>query len=219
MNKDGRSIDHKTLEGYRFAAIKLRKDGVPVATIAKSFGVTSVAVYIWLKKSRTDGIKSLKSRKAPGPEPELSKDKFPELIKAIRRPASKYGYATDLWSGPRLRHFIKHHFNVNYHNKHMPRFLRRLGLNFKFPERRAIEQDPKAVKAWKKDRLPEILKYAKKNRSLDVYKRQLVNRPLMFPLRIFSPNTEYGLSGCIPSRRYAANSMLWRNKEPTIDEF
>jgi transposase len=169
MNKDGRSIDHKTLEGYRFAAIKLRKDGVPVATIAKSFGVTSVAVYIWLKKSRTDGIKSLKSRKAPGPEPELSKDKFPELIKAIRRPASKYGYATDLWSGPRLRHFIKHHFNVNYHNKHMPRFLRRLGLNFKFPDRRAIVQDPKAVKAWKKDRLPEILKYAKKNRSLVFY--------------------------------------------------
>ena len=169
MIKDGRSIDHKTLEGYRFAAIKLRSEGVPVATIAKSFRVTSVAVYIWLKKFRVDGIKSLKSRKAPGPEPELGRDKFPELLKAIRYPASKYGYATDLWSGPRLRHFIKHRFKVNYHNKHMPRFLRRLGLNFKFPERRSLEQDSKAVKTWKRDRLPNILKYAKKTRSLVFY--------------------------------------------------
>lgn len=167
--RDGRSLDHQTLEGYRFAAVKLHKRDVPVATIAESFGVTTEAVYIWLKKARTAGVKSLRSTKASGREPELDEKQFSLLLKAIRYPASNFGYATDLWSGPRLRHFIKHEFGIEYHCKHMPRFLRRLGLNFKFPERRALEQDPKAVREWKKKRLPVILKFAKEKNALIFY--------------------------------------------------
>lgn len=167
--KDGRSLDHKTLEGYRFAAVKLSKRNISVATIAESFGVTTEAVYIWLKKARTGGIRSLKANKASGREPSLNRDQFSELLRAIRRPASKLGYATDLWSGPRLRHFIKREFRIDYHRKHMPRLLRRLGLNFKFPERRALEQDPIAVREWKRRRLPEILRFTKRRKALLFY--------------------------------------------------
>jgi len=167
--KDGRSLDHKTLEGYRFAAVKLNKHNVPVETIAESFGVTSEAVYIWLKKARTKGVKSLKASKAQGREPAINEEQFTELIKSIRLPATQLGYATDLWSGPRIRHFIKREFKIEYHNKHMPRLLRRIGLNFKFPERRALEQDPKSVRNWKKVRLPEIIKFSKMKNALTFY--------------------------------------------------
>ena len=61
--KDGRSLDHQTLEGYRFAALKLHKRDVPVATIAESFGVTTEAVYIWLKKARVDPARSARGHK------------------------------------------------------------------------------------------------------------------------------------------------------------
>jgi len=167
--KDGRSLDHTMLEGYRFAAVKLRNRNVPVVTIAESFGVTTEAVYIWLKKARTQGVKSLRARKAPGPELALNEKQCLALLKAIRQPASKLGYATDLWSGPHIRHLIKHEFGIEYHRKHMPRFLRRLGLNFKFPERRALERDPVAVRKWKKERLPDILSFARKKRALVFY--------------------------------------------------
>ena len=46
--RDGRSIDHETLEAFRFAAVKLHKRGVSVNTIAESFAVTPEAVYVWL---------------------------------------------------------------------------------------------------------------------------------------------------------------------------
>jgi len=164
--KDGRSLDHKTLEGYRFAAVKLHKRNVSVAIIAESFGVTTEAVYIWLKKARTQGVKSLMSSKALGPELALCEKQSLALLKVIRKPALELGYATDLWSGPRIRHFIKHEFGIEYHRKHMPRFLRRLGLNFKFPERRALEQDPVAVRKWKRERLPDILSFARAKRAL-----------------------------------------------------
>jgi transposase-like protein len=55
-HKDGRSLDHEALEAFRLAAVRLRQRGVPVQTIAESFGVTSEAVYLWLKKARTQGL-------------------------------------------------------------------------------------------------------------------------------------------------------------------
>src|SRR3990167_6716496 len=87
----------------------------------------------------------------------------------IRKPASELGYSTDLWSGPRIRHLIKHEFKIKYHPKHMPRLMKNLGLELKFPERRAIEQDPKALREWKNKRFPEILKTAKKKHALLFY--------------------------------------------------
>ena len=174
MKNDGRSISHEVLETFRFAAIKLKKSGVEIDIIANSFNVTDRAVYRWLKKSKTEGIKSLKSSKATGPESYLSEDELSALLKLIRKPATELGYSTDLWSGPRIRHLIKHKFGIEYHAKHMPRLLKWLGLELKFPERRAIEQDPKAVREWKQNRFPEILKYAKKKRALLFYADEAV---------------------------------------------
>jgi len=168
-HKDGRSLDHEALEAFRLAAVRLRQRGVPVQTIAESFGVTSEAVYLWLKKARTQGLGSLRSTKASGPEPALAPEQFQELLRCLRRPATELGYATDLWSGPRIAHWVKHRFGVEYHPKHMPRFLRRLGLVLKFPERRALEQDPEEVRRWKEERLPELLESARKRRAWVFY--------------------------------------------------
>ena len=60
-HKDGRALDHRTLEVFRLAAVRLREGGVSVLTIAESFGITTEAVYGWLKKARIGGFKSLRS--------------------------------------------------------------------------------------------------------------------------------------------------------------
>lgn len=169
MKIDGRSLSHDVLESSRFAAIRLYKSGVQINIIAASFKVTTRAVYKWVEKSNTEGIKSLKSTKASGAEPYFSEEEWKELLKFLREPASEFGYQDDLWSGPKIRHLLKHEFGIEYHVKHIPRLLKRLGLELKFPERRALEQDQKEVKRWKKEKFPEILKYVKKKRALLFY--------------------------------------------------
>ena len=169
MKNDGRSLSHEILESYRFAAISLYKRKVAVSKIADSFQVTVQAVYKWLHTVKQYGKLALKSRKAIGRIPQLTQEQFYKLKLLLKRPATKLGYETDLWSGPRVRHLIKNKFGVIYHQKHMPRFLRRLGLCLKFPERRALEQDPHEVRQWKEKRLPEILKYAQKKHALVFY--------------------------------------------------
>jgi len=166
---DGRTISHEVLEHFRFSAINLHRKNIPVNDIADSFGVTRQAVYRWINKEKDDGKRSLKSIKSPGPDFYLTEKQIAKLLLMIRKPASELGYSTDLWSGPRIRHLIKHEFKIKYHPKHMPRLMKNLGLELKFPERRAIEQDPKALREWKNKRFPEILKTAKKKHALLFY--------------------------------------------------
>jgi transposase len=166
---DGRSLAHEVLESHRLTAIKLYQNKVEISVITKSLGVTRQAVYGWLRQWRANGVRGLRARKALGPEPRLNEEQFKKLQKILKSPATKAGYATDLWSGPRIGHLLKHKFGTIYHAKHLPRLLRRLGLCLKFPERRALEQDPKAVRKWKRERLPDILKYAQKHKALLFY--------------------------------------------------
>jgi transposase len=169
MKHDGRSFSHEVLETYRFAAVRLRKSGVSVEVIAKSLRVTRKAVDAWLAKAHSEGMSSLKAKKAAGPAPILGPSQARKLQSLLRQPATKVGYSTDLWSGPKVRHLIKHRFGIEYHPKHMPRLLTRVGLEIRFPERRALEQDPKAVRVWKRQRLPAILADAAKTRAMVFY--------------------------------------------------
>ena len=169
MKIDGRLIPHEVLEAHRFAAVRLRKQGIEVSAIAESLGVTKKAVYKWLRRAQREGLRSLRATKASGRPCVLTPDQVRQLKSTLRKPATQAGYATDLWSGPRVRHWLKHHLNIEYHPKHMPRFLHRIGLRLKFPERRALEQDPKEVRRWKKKRLPEILRYARCHRAIVFY--------------------------------------------------
>lgn len=166
---DGRKLRHDVLEAYRLSAIKLHQEGVSVPILAKSFGVGRQAVYKWLQKFRQQGRKSLHATTGSGRPPILNESCFSELKNLLKKPATKLGYTTDLWSGPRVEHLIRKQFKIAYHAKHIPRLLRRLGLCMKFPERRALEQDPKKLRLWKKERLPEILEWARKHKALVFY--------------------------------------------------
>jgi transposase len=166
---DGRTISHEVLEHFRFSAIKLQRRNIPVSDIADSFGVTRQAVYRWINTEKENGKRSLKSTKSPGPDFHLTDIQLKKLLSLIRKPASELGYSSDLWSGPRVRHLIKHEFKIEYHPKHMPRLMKNLGLVLKFPERRALEQDSKALREWKNERLPEILKIGKRKHALLFY--------------------------------------------------
>ena len=116
---DGRAISHEVLEHFRFSAIKLHQKNISVDDIADSFKVTRQAVYRWLNKAKATGKHSLKSTKSPGPDFYLTENQLKKLLLLLRRPASELGYSTDLWSGPRIRHLIKHQFKIEYHPKHI----------------------------------------------------------------------------------------------------
>jgi transposase len=165
----GYTINHQTLELMRAAAVRLWKKGVRVEDIAKSMKLNRSTVFGWIQRYRHHGISALKSKHGAGAPSKLSQNQIIKLIAMLRRPATEYGFDSDLWTGPRVRKLIRKMFDVTLHRNHMARFLRRLGLVRKSAERRALEQNPKAVAYWKKNILPEITRAAEKCKGLVLY--------------------------------------------------
>src|SRR5260370_17760615 len=68
MRRDGRQLDHKTLEEIRRMAVERVREGeVPSAVIA-SYGFCRTTIYRWLRtaKGRGRGLAALRSRKGTG---------------------------------------------------------------------------------------------------------------------------------------------------------
>ncbi len=167
--KDGYSIAHQTLEEMRFMAVRMVKRGIRIEDIASSMRLNRSTVFGWMRRFRQSGLRILRSTKAPGAKPKLSAQHFSKLIRILHHPASRYGFGSDLWTGPRVRSLIRKSFGITLHPKHMPRFLRRLGLVRRLPEPRALEQDPKAVRDWRKKVLPRILRSCAQDKGVLLY--------------------------------------------------
>lgn len=166
---NGYSIGHQTLEEMRFMAVRMVKRGIRAEDIAHSMRLNRSTVFGWMRRFRQSGMKTLRSTKAPGAKPKLKAPHFSKLIRILHHPATRYGFGSDLWTGPRVRVLIRKLFDITLHPKHMPRFLCRMGLVRRIPERRALEQDPKAVREWKKKVLPRILRSCARNKGILLY--------------------------------------------------
>lgn len=150
-------------------AVRMFKQGMRVKDIASGMRLNRSTIFGWMHKYREDGLESLQSTKAAGAPSSLKQTAIFRLIKMLRQPAQDHGFDSDLWTGPRVRILIRKKFGIKFHAKHMPRFLRRIGLVRKTPERRALEQNPRAVKYWQRHALPKIIRQASQCRGLILY--------------------------------------------------
>ena len=72
--------------------------------------------------------------------------------------ASRHGFPTDLWTGPRVIDVVRRQFRVAYHPNHIARLLRSLGFSPQKPERRARERNEDAILGWVRDDWPRVKK-------------------------------------------------------------
>ena len=104
------------------------------------------------------GLKALKARPVPGRPSRLDPQAKKRLEKILLRGASESGFATDLWTCPRVAQVIKREFGVGYHVDHIGRLLHALGWSPQKPERRAVERDEEAIQTWVKVDWPRVKK-------------------------------------------------------------
>src|SRR6266496_3951796 len=80
----------------------------------------------------------------------LSVKQLREVQKALVRGPGAYGYATDLWTLPRIAQVIEQTTGVRYHPGHVWKLLRQMGWSLQRPATQAKERDETAIKRWKK---------------------------------------------------------------------
>lgn len=160
--EDGRKIPRDAMEHFRFQAIKLWKKKKKVKEIAEFFGVTIDAVYKWIRKYKQKGLNGLKKKMAHGAKPKLEKKDIRKIISCIKKPATDFGYETALWDCRRLQQLIKKQLKKDIHISNIWRMLKSWKISRQVPEKKALEQDEKAVKKWLEEEWPKIKKHARR---------------------------------------------------------
>lgn len=151
----------ETLEERRIEAVALLDQGYAPVEVARKFGVDRRSVRRWKASQKKKGKAGLKAVPAPGRPSRLDSRKKGKLRELILQGAQAGGFATELWTCPRIAQVIWREFKVHYHVDHVSRLLHSMGFSPQKPERRALERDEKAIRRWVKVDWPEIKKKPK----------------------------------------------------------
>lgn len=128
--------------------------------VAAHFGVSRRSVSDWQRQRREGGDDGLAASPPPGRPAKLNAAQRDELRRLLIAGPHACGFATDLWTCPRVQQLIQQRFGVTYHVDHLSRLLRRLGFTPQKPVRRAAERDEAEIERWVREDWPRI----KKNR-------------------------------------------------------
>jgi transposase len=140
-------------------AADLFRRGVIPAEIARRLGVSHQIVSEWRKAWRQGGRTALRSAGRVGRPRKLTKAQLIKVERALAKGAEANGYATDVWTLPRVAEVIQRLTGVSYHPGYVWYLLRdQLGWTWQRPARRAVERNDEAIEQWVIKRWPQLKK-------------------------------------------------------------
>ena len=164
MRRDGRTLDHKTLEEIRRMAVQRVWEGERPSVVIASYGFARPVIYRWLRqaKGKGRGLRALRSRKGTGRPRRLTPKQEQQLFRWINgKDPRQHGFDFGLWTRLVVRKLIADKFEAHLSVTSVGKLLAKLGLTPQKPLKRAYERDPAAIEAWKRDTYSSIVKRAK----------------------------------------------------------
>jgi transposase len=157
------------LEWRRFQALHLKQQGWSRRDIAEALGVSPISVSRWFARARHDGAQGLRAHPSPGRPPKLSAAQKGQIPEFLWHGAEAYGFRGDVWTCARIAHVIEEEFGVRYHKSHVGKLLRELHWTPQVPIRRALQRDERAIRRWRKEVWPELLRRARRERRVLIF--------------------------------------------------
>jgi transposase len=150
--------DFAAMKARRLKAARLFARGAAQVAVAKALGVTRVSAHHWFHTWKAQGRAGLNGAGRAGRKPRLDAAQLATIERALRAGPRAQGFATDLWTLPRVAELIERLTDVRHHPGHVWRVLVGLGWSLQRPTRRARERDERAIEQWKTQRWPQLKK-------------------------------------------------------------
>jgi transposase len=158
MIRDGRTLDHKTLEEIRRMAVERVQEGEAPSVVIASYGFCRTTIYKWLRKVRRGGRGDpLLSSKGTGRPPKLTGKQKRQVFRWINgKDPRQYGFDFGLWTRQIVAALIAERFGIELSLASVGKLLANLNLTPQKPLQRAYERDPAAIEAWKRKIYPQL---------------------------------------------------------------
>ncbi|MGW2370747.1 IS630 family transposase [Streptomyces sp. NPDC001667] len=157
---DARHLSPSAQEALRMRAVAALVEGHRREDAAAMFKVSLKAVDGWWAKWLSGGREALSARprgKRVGEHQVLSESEQAALRQAIldHQPC-ELGLSGQLWTRGQVGALIAKLYRVRLTEQGVGKYLRRWGLTFQRPDKRAVEQDGEAVRVWREETWPAI---------------------------------------------------------------
>ena len=165
MKRDGRTLDHKTLEEMRRIAVQRVREGERPSAVIASLGFHRTVIYKWLTAAagRGRGVRALRSRPASGRPRTLSARQERQVFGWVNgRDPRQYGLDFGLWTRRIVALLIEQKFGVRLGLSAVGALLAKLGLTAQKPLQRAYQRDPQAIERWQRESYPGLARMAKR---------------------------------------------------------
>lgn len=146
------------IEARRHQALRLLDEGYSLNEVGRMVDSAASSVMRWRDARARGGEAGLRVRFSPGRPAALTAAQRKRLIKLLLKGALANGFATELWTTPRVATLIEKHCGVQFHRSHVARLLHELGFSCQKPERRALERDEARIEQWKRSDWPRVKK-------------------------------------------------------------
>jgi transposase len=153
MKRDGRTLDHATLEAIRLMAIERVSEGESPAAVIQSYGFHRTTVYKWIRKALASraGVAALASTSATGRPRHLTPKQEQQVCRWVNgRDPRQYGLDFGLWTRAVVAELIERKFGIRLSVATVGAVLARLGLSPQKPLERAYQRDPEAIERWQR---------------------------------------------------------------------
>jgi transposase len=159
-DEDTRSLPAAAQAALRSRAVRAVLDGMTQAEAARVFGVHPNAVNRWIRRYREGGWAGLAEQRRgrrPGEQPALSQSQQQEVMALVRESTpDQLGLAGFLWTRDAIGELIGQRYGLRLARTTVGGYLRGWGFSPQRPQRRALEQNPAAVRRWLEESFPAI---------------------------------------------------------------
>ena len=156
---------YSTLE-VRVRAVEAVSRGMPLGDVADAYGVNRTTLFRWVRRHTENGLAGLERKQVSGRPRLLEGLDRNALWEIVLKPATQFGYETDLWTIGRLHRVVQEVYETTISHDTIWRRLRDAGLTYQKPERQYFEMDEEAREEWMATEVPKIRKSVEKHRAL-----------------------------------------------------
>src|SRR5512147_2216271 len=150
------------LERRRFLAAERVAEGYAAEEVADFLGVAPSSVRRWVAAFHSHGAAGLATRPVPGRPPKLTTTQEKIALRGLADKPTDPGFATEIWTAPRLGLLIEQEFGVHFHSDYLITWLRQRGYTPQLPRRVPRARAEREIARWLSEDGPRIKRKARR---------------------------------------------------------